>query len=56
MISPELAALIAEGVVEALKLANGQPLTKPDVLKVIEDAMRAASEAKMEKEFPGQTP
>lgn len=53
--SAQLAALIAEGVIAALKAANGD-LSKQDVLAVIEQAMRAESEAKMDKEFPGEAP
>lgn len=46
-----LVDLIAEGILAAIKAAEGQ-LTKEDVVKAIEDAMTAASDAEMAKEFP----
>lgn len=53
--NPALVELIAEAIVEAVKLAEGK-FTKDDAMAVIKKAERAASDAEMLKLFPGQAP
>lgn len=53
--TPELAGLIADGVLNAIQAIEGTP-TKADILAVIEKAMKAASDAAMQAQFPGEAP